>query len=226
MATQTFGGHLGRSVDVDLCLTCHLFWFDQRESLQLTPGATLQLFRLIGEQTTTERRPVATVTKCPRCASQLVITHDRQRNVGFQYRRCPHGHGRLTTFFDFLREKHFVRPASAEQLAELRRSVQSVNCSNCGAPIDLVKHSACGHCGSPLSVLDLKAAGALIAQLQQADTPDRPIDPTLPLRLAHARRQVDLAFAGSEDRNWFEVTPSSDLVAAGIAMLTRWLKPS
>lgn len=225
MTTQAFGSHHGRSVDLDLCLACHLFWFDQRESLQLTPGATLQLFRVISEQTTKERQPVATVAKCPRCSSQLLVTHDRQRNVDFQYRRCPHGHGRLTTFFDFLREKHFVRPVSPEQLAELRRNVQSVNCSNCGAPIDLAQHSACGHCGSPLSMLDLKAAGALICQLQQADTSGRPIDPTLPLRLEQARREVDIAFSGPEGRNWFEVTPSSDLVAAGIAMLTRWLKP-
>lgn len=225
MTTQAFGGHHGRSVDLDLCLACHLFWFDQHESLQLTPGATLQLFRLIAEQTTKERQTIATVTKCPRCASQLLVTRDQQRNVSFQYRRCPHGHGRLTTFFDFLREKHFVRPASPEQLAELRRNVQSVNCSNCGAPIDLAKHSACGHCGSPLSVLDLKAAGALIDQLQRADAPDRPIDPTLPLRLEQARRQVEIAFAGSEDRNWFEMTHRSDLVTAGIAMLSRWLKP-
>lgn len=224
MTTQAFGAQLGRSVDLDLCLTCHLFWFDQRESLQLTPAATLQLFRLIGEQTTKERRPVASVTKCPRCSSQLLLTRDQQRNVSFQYRRCPHGHGRLTSFFDFLREKHFVRPVSPEQLAELRRNVQSVNCSNCGAPIDVAKHSACGHCGSPLSMLDLKAAGALIDQLQQADQPGRAIDPTLPLRLEEARRQVDIAFSGSEGRNWFEVTPSSDLVATGLAMLSRWLK--
>lgn len=226
MTARAFGGHLGRTIDVDLCLACHVLWFDQRESLQLTPGGTLQLFRLIGEQTARERQPLAAVTKCPRCASQLVVTHDRQRNVGFQYRRCPHGHGRLTTFFDFLREKNFVRPVSPAQLAELRRQVPSVNCSNCGAPIDLAKHSTCGHCGSPLSILDLKAAGELIEQLQRADAPDRPIDPTLPLRLEHARRQVDIAFSGPEGRNWFEVAPSSDLVAAGIAMLTRWIKPS
>ena len=54
--------------------------------------------------------------------------------------------------FDFLREKNFVRPLSADQLTALRQNVQSVNCSNCGAPIDLAKTSACGHCGSPLEV--------------------------------------------------------------------------
>lgn len=166
---------------------------------------------------------MAAVTKCPRCSSQLLVTHDRQRNVGFQYRRCPHGHGRLITFFDFLREKNFVHPVSPEQLAEIRRNVPFVNCSNCGAPVDLAKCSACGHCGSPLSVLDLKAAGALVNQLQQADTPDRPIDPTLPLRLERARRQVDIAFSGTEGRNWFEVTRRQPAVQRVRAVLEDYL---
>lgn len=224
MTTGTFGGQLGRSVELDLCLPCHVFWFDHRESLQLTPGATLQLFRLIGEQPAGSRRPLGAVTKCPRCASQLVLTHDRQRNVAFEYRRCPHGHGRLTTFFDFLREKNFIQAVSPGQLAELRRTVQSVNCSNCGAPIDLAHRSACAHCGSPLSVLDLKAAGDLIARLQAADTPDRPVDPALPLRLEQARREVDRAFARQQESHAFELTAGGDLVTAGLALVAGWLK--
>jgi hypothetical protein len=48
-----------------------------------------------------------------------------------------------------------VRPLSARQIAELRASVQTVNCSNCGAPIDLTLASACAHCSTPLSMLDL-----------------------------------------------------------------------
>jgi hypothetical protein len=90
---------------------------------------------------------------------------------GFEYRRCPQGHGRLTSFFNFLREKDFVRPLSAAQLAELRKNVQSVNCSNCGRPSTWCNGSACGHCGSPLSMLDLGQAGALVTKLREASTP-------------------------------------------------------
>ena len=49
MTSHTVAGQLGRSVTVDLCDPCQSIWFDPRESLQLTPGATLMLFRLIGE---------------------------------------------------------------------------------------------------------------------------------------------------------------------------------
>ena len=139
--------------------------------------------------------------------------------------RCPKDHGRLITFVEFLREKDFIRPLSAQQIEELRRNVQIVNCSNCGAPIDLTNSSSCGHCGSPLSMLDMKRAGALVAELREADRPDRPIDPALPLRLARARREVEAAFASFErGPGWFDDVSQGGLVGAGLSALARWLK--
>ena len=49
MVAETLDGHLGRPVTIDLCIACHVFWFDQNESLQLAPRSTLRLFRVIGE---------------------------------------------------------------------------------------------------------------------------------------------------------------------------------
>jgi ribosomal protein L40E len=224
MALLTFETQVGRPVDIDLCERCHAFWFDRRESLQLTPHATLQLFRTIGERATAPRHPLAAVTKCPRCGSQLVRTQDMQRNVRFEYRRCPHDHGRLTTFFDFLREKNFVRSLPPDEIARLRQSVQTVNCSNCGAPVDLVKASTCRHCGSPLTMLDMKQAQALILQLQHADGRQPLIDPGLPLRLERARREVEAAFATFEQpSDWLSRAPGMDLVLGGLHALTRWM---
>jgi hypothetical protein len=218
MTARTADGRLGTAVDVDFCTSCQAFWFDQYESLQLSPAATLQLFRVIGEHAIARRHPLSLAAKCPRCGSHLVQTHDMQRNVRFQYLRCPHDHGRLTPFFDFLREKNFIRPLSPEQLAELRRNVQSVNCSNCGAPVDVAHASVCGHCGSPLSMLDVAQAERLIAQLQHADERNQHVDPALPMRLEQAKREVESAFAGLE-----RAAAGPDLVAAGLEMLSRWL---
>jgi hypothetical protein len=225
MEAQTLDGHLGRPVAIDVCLSCQSFWFDSRESMHLTPGATLTLFRVIGEQT--NRRPLthADLAKCPRCRARLRLTQDMQRTTKFSYLKCPNDHGRLTTFFDFLREKDFIRPLTAQQIAELRQQVQILNCSNCGAPIDLSKESACRHCGSALSMLDMKQAAALVAQLQKADAREnQPIDPALPLNLARARREVEEAFAGQQDAAWFGDVSSSGLVGAGLIAVARWLK--
>jgi hypothetical protein len=226
MATQTLDGHVGATVVViDLCFACQVFWFDSHESLRLSPGAVLTLFRVIGERALDVRAPAASHPACPRCHLRLLPTHDRQRNTPFQYLRCPHEHGRLISFVEFLREKDFIRPLSPQQIADLRQSVQIVNCSNCGAPIDLAHNTACAHCGSPLSMLDLKQAGALVVALRAANQPDRPVDPALPLQLERARREVEASFAAFErGSGWFGDVAQGGLVGAGLNALARWLK--
>lgn len=225
MQPHTLDGHLGRPVVIDLCEPCQALWFDTRENLQLTPGATLSLFHVIGERVAKPRLADADTAKCPRCRAHLRRTHDMQRATTFEYFRCPNDHGRLITFFDFLREKDFVRPLTPQQIAELRKNVQIVNCSNCGAPVDLAKSSECAHCRSPLSMLDMKQAESLVKQLRDADRTGKPVDPALPLALARARREADEAFKGlPQNAVWLEEGVSFGLVGAGLAALVRMLK--
>nr|AQQ75044.1 hypothetical protein [uncultured bacterium] len=228
MEEATLDAHLGRRTTIDICHACQSFWFDARESATLTPGSTLKLFRLIGEKISRPERSNADVAHCPRCRTRLRPVHDFQRTTRFQYLSCPHGHGRLTTFFDFLREKDFIRPLTPRQIEELRRNVGSVNCANCGAPVDLTSGAACAHCGTPLSMLDLQQAEKLVAQLQKADQQARqPIDPALPLELERVRRETERTFAGLQDQDvWSMVLSSSsdrNLVSAGLSLVARWL---
>jgi len=227
MQEETLDGHLGRPVVVDLCFACQSFWFDAHESLSLTPASTLRLFRIIGERAARPQAQGPDLAKCPRCKGRLRRTHDMQRATKFEYLRCPNGHGRLTSFFDFLREKDFIRPLTPQQIAELRQTVQVVNCSNCGGAIDLASGTSCAHCGSPVSMLDLKQAEALVAQLQHADRSHAPIDPALPLELARARREVDEAFRGlPRDEEWTSDVLSFGLVGAGLSAVARWFRQS
>jgi DNA-directed RNA polymerase subunit RPC12/RpoP len=188
MTVHALDGHLSSAIDVDGCGACQAFWFDSTESPRLSPASTLKLFALIADALPNRLGPLGRVLKCPRCNSRLLETQDMQRATRFSYHRCPHGHGRLTTFLNFLREKDFVRPLSALQLDELRRNVQVVNCSNCGATVDLARGSSCGHCGSPLSILDMQHAEKVLEELRQAAVP-KAVDPTLPLELARLLRQ-------------------------------------
>lgn len=224
MDAEVLPGHLGTTVSIDLCMPCEAFWFDSHESLQLSPAAVLKLFQLIGGQSRAARAPVPGDPSCPRCGLRLLLTYDQQRNTRFRYERCARGHGRFITFVDFLREKDFIRPLTPQQIDELRKNVKVINCSNCGAPIDLATSSACAHCGSPLSMLDMKQAGALVAALREAEQP-HPVDPALPLQLEQARREVEAAFASfQEGPAWFDDVSRGGLVAAGLSTLARWLK--
>jgi hypothetical protein len=225
MTAEVLEAHLGTSVTIDLCLPCQVFWFDAHESLKLAPRGVLKLFRTIGDRPPLPPAPRASHPTCPRCRAGLLATFDQQRNTRFQYLRCPKDHGRLIAFVEFLREKAFIRPLTPQQIRELRQSVQTLNCSSCGAPIDLASETVCGHCGAALSMLDMKQAGALVAQLQEADRTGRPIDPALPLELARARREVEAAFASFEHgSSWFGDVSSGGLVSAGLSALSRWLK--
>jgi hypothetical protein len=224
MREESFDGHLSRPVVIDLCASCQSLWFDGHESLNLTPGSTLALFRLIGESAARPQPSSTDIAKCPRCRGRLRLARDMQRNTRFEYLRCPNNHGRLTTFVEFLKEKDFIRPLTTQQVAELRKNVQSVNCSNCGAPVELSKGAACGHCGSALSMLDMNQAEKLVQQLQSADRADRGVDPALPLEMERARRQTEAAFASlAHDATWRHDLSSTTLVAAGLRALARWV---
>ena len=224
MTGQALAAHNGRTVTIDICQPCQSIWFDTRESVALAPASTLTLFRLIGERAARPAPTAAELAKCPRCHGRLRLTRDMQRNTRFEYLACPNGHGRLTTFLEFLKEKQFVRALTPPQIAELRATVQTVNCSNCGAAVNLATSSTCGHCGSPLSMLDMSQAQALVDQLQKADRGGHPIDPALPLNLERARRQTQASFAGLvRDASFLDDISGTDLVSAGLSALSRWL---
>ena len=224
MTTLTLNGHYERSVIIDLCQTCQAFWFDGLESLQLEPASVLELFRIVGEASGGVRAPLSADARCPRCDLQLVRTFDQQRQSRFEYRRCPDGHGRLTSFFNFLREKDFIKPLSAAQIEELRRNLRSINCSNCGAPVDLAKDTACAHCRSPLSMLDAGQAEKLVAALRAKSDKTGGVDPALPLSLERAKRDVTTAFGAFErDPAWYTTASSAGLVNAAIGAFSRWL---
>jgi transposase-like protein len=222
MTAMKLTGHLNTPVEIDVCAGCQSFWFDKHESLKLSPASTLKLMKFIGEHPAAPRA-LPKVLRCPRCATSMVLTNDLQRNTRFQYWRCDSDHGRFIRFLEFLREKNFLRQLSPREVAELRENIQFVNCSNCGAPIDLAAASACTHCGSPISMLDMKQPKRMLAELQSAATP-RTIDPTLPLQLLKAKRDVEAEFEAGSD--WWSDASASGLVGAGLSAVARWLTKS
>jgi hypothetical protein len=207
MNAMTLEAHLSAPVGVDMCTPCQAFWFDKYEELKLSAGSTLKLMKLIGERASATRTAYSNALACPRCHSHLVFTHDLQRNTKFNYWRCGNEHGRFIGFLDFLREKNFIRSLSAQEISELKEKIQSVNCANCGAAINLATDSVCAHCGSPISILDVKQPQQWLNELKQAPEP-LTFDPAL-----------------------FKIKPTADenpasLILTGLSAFARWLTDS
>jgi hypothetical protein len=75
----------------------------------------------------------------------------------------------MTPFSEFLKEKQFVRTLDPMEQKQLRAELKQVQCSGCGAPVDLASGFACSHCGSPVTVLDANAVEDTLRRLQDAD---------------------------------------------------------
>jgi DNA-directed RNA polymerase subunit RPC12/RpoP len=162
-------GVYGPAIEVDLCFACHALWLDKRESVQLSPRGTLDLFRVLHEHRDDPRHALDGRLQCPHCGRRLSLHQDIGKGGRFAYYACTAGHGRLTPFSEFLKEKQFVRALSPLEQARLKAEVKSVQCSSCGAPVDLVRGFQCEHCGSPITVLDADAVEKTLRELDAAD---------------------------------------------------------
>ena len=169
MRERTLGGRHGRVIAIDVCEPCQGFWFDGHESLQLAPAAVLSLFQLICTRAAPPQRAGQPSVRCPRCRTPLRRVKDMQRSTPFEYLKCPRDHGRFIAFLEFLKKKDFLRPLTPAELTELRQHLQSLDCVNCGAAVDVLRDSQCSHCGTPLSILDVEHAQQLVEQLRDAD---------------------------------------------------------
>ena len=165
-AEDAFGA-VPRSIEVESCAACSLLWFDDGGSIRLTPHAVLSLFRYIG-QAGKATHTLASGQRCPRCDRPLAFTHDLQRTTRFTYWRCSADRGQLFTFTQFLAAKNFIRALSPAELATLRAHIRQINCSQCGAPIDLATASACPHCGAPVSIIDSQGVAKALQDLAAA----------------------------------------------------------
>ena len=243
MRESTFDGHHGRTVALDLCGGCNGIWFDGMESHQLTPGATLALFKEMGEAVAEANRPLGARKQCPRCQALLTGELDKQRTTTFEAFRCPAGHGRYLTFGAFLRAKNFIRDLTPSEVTELRRHVQSVKCTGCGAAVDVRTTSACAFCRAPIAMLDPDQLQRTIAELEAREArrrrafpddaapeaggrrdPIAGVDPMLPLRLAQERLRTERVFAELGQHNRAVGVPAWDLVEVGLSSLGSVLK--
>ena len=168
--------HLG-AVALDLCFPCQGFWFDRFESVQITPGGIIDLFKLIHVHRDDPRRPQPGILRCPRCNGRLMPAFDVARSGRFTYHRCPRDHGRFTVFAQFMIEKGFVRQLAPAEITALAARIGTIHCTGCGAPVDIRREAACSHCASPISILDPDAVDKALADFQKKEFKQMRRDP-------------------------------------------------
>lgn len=220
MHREVFARKLFGSLDLDLCFDCQAIWFDQFESAQLTPGAVLEIFRIIHEQSGHPARPVSEIVRCVACRARLQLIHDIERNNPIVYYRCPQGHGRFTTFIQFLREKNFVRTLTGPEVERLRATVAQVRCSSCGAPMDLARDPECPYCHAPISILDADAVSHALQDLQDQERRRTGVDPAAAVDALLAGERLERRIANNDAAAGWSLAPV-DLVREALGLLVR-----
>lgn len=157
MEVHALASVVGGTVDLDLCFSCHGIWFDPQENLKLSPAAVVELFRLLHAHRDDVRQPLALRMGCPHCSRSLAQGFDVVKSGRYITYRCPQRHGRFSAFSSFMIEKGFVRQLTQPEIDDMAKRVAVINCTACGAPVDLRKDHACPHCRSAFSLLDPKA---------------------------------------------------------------------
>ena len=161
MTAYMLPGHYEGTVEIDVCMDCNAIWFDQFESMALSPDGTVALFQLIhqrGGTATSAASKFSEGLRCVTCGDGMKLTNDQVKGTRFAYQACRKGHGRMTTFYNFLAEKQFVRELTKQERAKLAAKVEQIRCSGCGAAINIGKVDACEYCRAPVSVFDRDAA--------------------------------------------------------------------
>jgi len=214
MQTRDLEQNYHGAVQVDLCFACAGIWFDHLGSVQLAPAAVIELFKEIHAHLDDLHQPTANQLPCPRCGDPLVLGYDLSKSGKFSYFRCPRGDGRFTPFFQFLREKQFVRSLTEAELQRVRSQVRQIRCSECGAPIDLEHSSQCKYCHAPVSFLDPDAVERAARMWSAADN-RRHLGPT-PEALANALTSA--SYRGDPLAHLFDGPGVSVGTGAGVAL--------
>ena len=228
MSEHRFAAVGGADLTVDICFPCQGLWLDRLENMRLAPQAVVELFTVLHEHRTDERRALADKLNCARCNTTLTQGFDVVRSGRSMTYRCRHQHGRFSTFSAFLIEKGFVRQMTKVEVEDLAQRVGSIYCTSCGAPVDLRKDHACPYCRAAFSLLDPTAVQkalegyAQLAARPAADAPRPDLADAL-IRLerdrSEAQRERQARIFTQGDPRERESGITGDLVAAGVGLV-------
>lgn len=168
----------GPAIAVEHCRACHLFWFDELESMRLSGPGWLQLLRQLLDSPQAPAPAPGVQLQCPRCALPLRTQHNQTRFGHFTLEVCPHCRGHAQGQALLLAERGLFRRLLPVEFAALQREGQTPECLHCGAALE-AGQPRCRHCQAPALRIDLarwlQAIALRSGRALQAAAPAQPL---------------------------------------------------
>lgn len=170
MERLALAGHYASTVELDLCRSCDVVWFDAIETAQLSGPALLDLIGAMAAARAEQHELLRADARCPRCAGALSLVHNQSRWGRSTQLQCVRRHGAYQSFAQFLQEKGLLRPMALPDRARLLRERGRIECVNCGG--DIGKDDAqCPWCHSVPSLLDVARLAHALDPLDTIEPP-------------------------------------------------------
>ena len=154
MRRVSLDGHYGTSVDLDICESCDLVWFDGTETARLSGPGMLDLIGDMAKGYDLPFEPLRSTASCPRCKGRLALVHNQSRWGKSVQLQCVARDGAYQSFAEFLEEKGLLRPMSRLDRAGLLQQKGRIDCVNCGGAVGR-DDERCPFCHSVPSLLDV-----------------------------------------------------------------------
>ncbi|WP_457392129.1 TFIIB-type zinc ribbon-containing protein [Roseateles sp. P5_E1] len=223
MQVHELPGQYDSRVEIDFCFGCQGIWFDSMENLKLAPAAVATMFKEMHRHRDAPHTPLAGRLRCPQCRGGLAQGFDVVRSGRYITHRCDNRHGRFSSFSSFMIEKGFVRQLTKPEIADIAKKVGVINCSNCGAPVDLRREDSCSHCRSALSLLDPEAVEKALQNYAKApfahDAPATAVADAL-VAMARERSRTERLDVWPADARLTGAGLAVDLFAVGLTLVS------
>ncbi len=143
----------GQSIELDICISCHLVFFDKNEHRGLSAASTLALFERFKSNPVCKTGPESHLPICARCGNDQTLVHDSTIHGSFRSHRCGHCATITIKAVEYLRMTGVVSKVPDNEVHSTDLVAHPRNCESCGAPA-VPTNQACTFCGLPPLRLD------------------------------------------------------------------------
>ena len=156
----------GREVQIDVCLACHLLFFDKNEHRGLSAQSVLALVERFQKEPICHQPSPTHLPICASCGGDQALVHDSTIHGPFRSHRCARCSTMTIKAVEFLRLVGVVEKVPDNELAHSNLLEHPRQCESCGAPA-VPPNQACSFCGLPPLRFDRLVLDKLVGSLNQ-----------------------------------------------------------
>lgn len=156
----------GQDVTIDVCLPCHILFFDKGEHRGLSAESIVTLVERFQKEPLCQQAQAAHAPICASCGGDQSLVHDQTIHGRFRSHRCMRCSTMTIKAVEFLRLVGVVEAVPSAEVNASKLLAHPRNCESCGAPAG-PPSEACEFCDLPPLRFDRLVLDKLVGSLNK-----------------------------------------------------------